>query len=38
MRVADLNWRQLASCLERDDRAALPAGSTEQHAYLSALP
>jgi creatinine amidohydrolase len=35
MRVADLNWMQLASCLERDDRAVLPVGSTEQHAYLS---
>ncbi|MEK7823588.1 MAG: creatininase family protein [Candidatus Eisenbacteria bacterium] len=35
MRVADLNWMQLASCLARDDRAVLPVGSTEQHAYLS---
>src|SRR2546425_9054152 len=26
---------QLASCLEHDDRAVLPVGSTEQHAYLS---
>jgi creatinine amidohydrolase len=35
MRVADLNWMQVTSCLERDDRAVLPVGSTEQHAYLS---
>jgi creatinine amidohydrolase len=35
MRVADLNWMQLASRPARDDRAVLPVGSTEQHAYLS---
>ncbi len=35
MRVADLNWMQLGSHLERDDRVVLPVGSTEQHAYLS---
>ena len=35
MRVADLNWMQVTSHLERDDRAVLPVGSTEQHAYLS---
>ncbi len=35
MRVADLNWLQLEAYLERDDRAILPLGSTEQHAYLS---
>jgi creatinine amidohydrolase len=35
MRVADLNWMQLASYFEHDDRAVLPVGSTEQHAYLS---
>lgn len=35
MRVADLNWMQLAACAERDDRAVFPVGSTEQHAYLS---
>jgi creatinine amidohydrolase len=35
MRVADLNWMQLESYLERDDRIVLPLGSTEQHAYLS---
>ena len=35
MRIADLNWMQLEAYLERDDRIALPLGSTEQHAYLS---
>src|SRR5262245_42554757 len=30
MRIADMNWMQA-----RDDRAILPIGSTEQHAYLS---
>jgi creatinine amidohydrolase len=35
MRVRDLNWMQLESYLERDDRIVLPLGSTEQHAYLS---
>lgn len=35
MRVRDLNWFQLEEYLERDDRIALPLGSTEQHAYLS---
>jgi creatinine amidohydrolase len=35
MRVHDLNWMQLESYLERDDRIVLPLGSTEQHAYLS---
>src|SRR5918912_1193525 len=35
MRIRDLNWMQLEAYLERDDRVALPVGSTEQHAYLS---
>lgn len=35
MRVADLSWMQLAQYLERDDRAVIPLGSTEQHGYLS---
>ena len=30
-----MNWMQLESYLERDDRIVLPLGSTEQHAYLS---
>jgi creatinine amidohydrolase len=35
VRVHDLNWMQLETYLERDDRIVLPLGSTEQHAYLS---
>jgi creatinine amidohydrolase len=35
MRVRDLNWMQLETYLESDDRIVLPLGSTEQHAYLS---
>ena len=35
MRISDMNWRQVEAYLQRDDRAALPLGSTEQHAYLS---
>ncbi len=30
-----MNWMQVEEYLERDDRAAVPLGSTEQHAYLS---
>jgi creatinine amidohydrolase len=35
MRISDLNWQQVEAYLSRDDRAVLPLGSTEQHAYLS---
>ncbi len=35
MRIRDCNWMQVEEYLERDDRAVLPLGSTEQHAYLS---
>ncbi|QXM25617.1 creatininase family protein [Elioraea tepida] len=35
MRIADMNWMAVEDWLERDDRAVLPLGSTEQHAYLS---
>ena len=35
MRVADMNWMQVEAVLEHEDRAVLPLGSTEQHAYLS---
>ena len=35
MRVADMNWMQVEQYLERDDRAVLPLGCTEQHAHLS---
>jgi creatinine amidohydrolase len=30
-----MNWMQVEEYLERDDRAVLPLGCTEQHAYLS---
>ena len=35
MRIADMNWMQLRDHAAGDDRAILPVGSTEQHAYLS---
>jgi len=35
VRIADSNWMQIEEYLKRDDRAVLPIGSTEQHAYLS---
>ena len=35
MRITDMNWTQVEACLQNDDRALLPLGSTEQHAYLS---
>ncbi len=35
MRIADLNWMQVESYLASDDRAVVPLGSVEQHAYLS---
>ncbi len=35
MRVSDMNWMQVEDYLKRDDRAVVPLGSTEQHAYLS---
>lgn len=35
MRIADMNWMQVAEHVKADDRAVLPIGSTEQHAYLS---
>jgi len=35
MKIADMNWMQVEAYLRRDDRAVLPIGSTEQHAYLS---
>lgn len=30
-----MNWMQVEAYLERDDRAVVPLGCTEQHAYLS---
>ena len=35
MKVAETNWIRLADYLKQDDRAVVPLGSTEQHAYLS---
>ena len=35
MRIRDRNWMQVEEYLRGDDRAVLPLGSTEQHAYLS---
>ena len=35
MRISDMNWMQVEAYLKADDRAVLPLGSTEQHAYLS---
>ncbi|MBP7961886.1 MAG: creatininase family protein [Caldilineaceae bacterium] len=35
MRITDMNWMQVEEYLKHDDRAVLPLGSTEQHAYLS---
>lgn len=35
MRISDMNWMQVEKYLERDDRAVLPVGCTEQHAFLS---
>jgi creatinine amidohydrolase len=32
-----MNWMQVEEYLGRDDRAVVPLGSTEQHAYLSLL-
>lgn len=35
MRISDMNWMQVEDYLKGDDRAVVPLGSTEQHAYLS---
>ncbi len=35
MRIADMNWMQVEARVAADDRAVLPIGSTEQHAFLS---
>src|SRR5512143_1707555 len=35
MKIAEMNWMQVEEYLKHDDRAVLPLGSTEQHAYLS---
>jgi creatinine amidohydrolase len=35
MRISEMNWMMVEAFLEHDNRAVLPLGSTEQHAYLS---
>src|SRR5690242_7525612 len=35
MRISEMNWQQVEAQLAHDDRAVLPLGSTEQHAFLS---
>ena len=35
MKIAEMNWMQVEDYLKHDDRAVVPLGSTEQHAYLS---
>jgi len=35
MRISEMNWMMVEEYLTRDDRAVLPLGCTEQHAYLS---
>ena len=35
MQIRQMNWMQVEHYLKSDDRAVLPIGCTEQHAYLS---
>jgi creatinine amidohydrolase len=35
MRITDMNWMQVETYLQGDDRCIIPIGSTEQHGYLS---
>ncbi|GAC1646948.1 MAG: creatininase family protein [Herpetosiphon sp.] len=35
MQISSMNWQQVEAYLTHDDRAVIPLGSTEQHAYLS---
>jgi creatinine amidohydrolase len=35
MKISEMNWMQVEEYVKRDDRAVVPLGSTEQHAYLS---
>ncbi len=35
MKISEMNWMQVEDYLKYDDRAVVPLGSTEQHAYLS---
>jgi creatinine amidohydrolase len=35
MQISEMNWMMVEEYLKRDNRAVLPLGCTEQHAYLS---
>jgi creatinine amidohydrolase len=35
MKISEMNWPQVEEYLKADDRAVVPLGCTEQHAYLS---
>ncbi|MBI3715056.1 MAG: creatininase family protein, partial [Betaproteobacteria bacterium] len=35
MHICQMNWMQVEDYLRRDNRAVVPIGCTEQHAYLS---
>ncbi|MBB4041750.1 creatinine amidohydrolase [Microvirga flocculans] len=35
MKICEMNWLQVEEYLKTDDRAVVPLGCTEQHAYLS---
>jgi creatinine amidohydrolase len=35
MHIADMHWQQVEEYLTRDDRAVVPLGCTEQHAYFN---
>lgn len=35
MKISNMNWQQVETYLQKDDRAVIPLGSTEQHAFLS---
>jgi creatinine amidohydrolase len=35
MKIEKMNWMQVEKYLQDEDRAVVPLGSTEQHAYLS---
>jgi len=35
MQISEMNWMMVEEYLRRDNRAVLPLGCTEQHAYLS---
>jgi creatinine amidohydrolase len=35
MKISEMNWLQVEQYLQTDDRAVVPLGSTEQHAFLS---